>query len=472
MRVSTFGNFVLVFCIAAAFGSVIFVSVSWVFITVAVAGVFIYVRLRFIYELDHTSLEVERTVLDKMVFAGEPITVKVQVINRNPSPVFGIIEDLIPEDAEVASGLNKVTTVLKPRTIESFTYTLKLARRGPNEFRGLSIHRADPFGLFEEEQVFGKRSSVNAHAKKESFDTARRMAGKEHFEYSGVSRAPAAILREQEFNGIREYAPGDRARDIYWKGLAKTGRLMTKTYTKEGSLTTTIFLDCARSMRLANGGISKLDHAVELSMQLSSVLISSYHPTGIAIFDEMSVVNEAKPALGRYQFQTIVRVLRDTPPSIRSSGEGAHAPLAQVASPTTSARASEGGGFLSAVSKIRGGKETGLEGRVKSLISKGKNQQQLFVVISDLGSSRNAVLASARLAQRSKNRMLVIHTYDDWYMKTGGVLDVAKLEQMYGNLSGHMRLEAGLRRAGASYMRIGPADTASRIVRSVRRGLV
>ena len=472
MKVSTFGSLVLVFCVAAAFGGVVFTSVSWIFVAVAIAGVFVYARLRFIHDLDHTNLEVERSVLDKMVFAGEPMTVKVQIINRNPDPVLGVVEDLIPEDSEVASGTNRISTVLKPRTMESFTYTLKLPRRGPNQFRGLKIERTDPFGLFEEQQVFGEGSSVNAHAKKESFDTARKMAGREHFEYSGVSKAPAAILREQEFNGIRDYVPGDRARDIYWKGLAKTGRLMTKTYTKEGSLRTTIFLDCTRSMRLANGTISKLDHAVELSMQLSSVLISSYHPTGLSMFDEMNVISEASPALGRHQFQTIVRVLRNAPPSIRSSGEGASPTMAQVTTPVA-ARPREEGGFLSVVSRIRGGgKEPGLEGTVKDLISKGRNQQQLFVVISDLGSSRNAILTSAKLAQRSKNRMLVIHTYDDWYMKTGSPLDASKLEQMYGSLTAIMRMEAGLRRAGASYMRVGPADTASRIVRSIRRGLV
>lgn len=470
MKVSAFGSLVLVFCVVAAFGGIVFASVSWVLVTIAVASVFVYARLRFIHELDHTSLEVERTVLDKMVFAGAPVSVKVQIINRNPDPVLGVVEDLIPEDAEVASGTNKVATALKPRTIESFTYSLKLARRGPNQFRGLKIERADPFGLFEEEQVFGEGFSVNAHAKKESYDTARKMAGREHFEYSGVSKAPAAILREQEFNGIRDYVPGDRARDIYWKGLAKTGQLMTKTYTKEGSLRTTIFLDCTRSMRLANELVSKLDHAVELSMQLSSVLISSYHPTGLSMFDEMSIINETSPALGRHQFQTIVQVLRNAPPSIRTSGEGAHASAANVETPVGT-RVREDERFLSAVSRILG-RESGLESTVKELIAKGRNQQQLFVVISDLGSSRNAVLTSAKLAQRSKNRMLVIHTYDDWYMKAGGPLDAAKLEQMYGNLSGFMRVEAGLRRAGASYMRVGPADTASRIVRSIRRGLV
>ena len=474
MRVSKFGNLVLVFCIAAAFSSILFANVSWAFAMIAVASLFVYARLRFVHELDHTNLEIERTLLEKMVFAEQPISVQVRIVNRNPTPVFGTVEDSIPEGAEVVSGTNRVATVLKPRTIESFTYSLKLARRGPNDFKGLRIERTDPFGLFEQEQVFAEGFTINAHAKKGSFDTARRIAGREHFEYAGVSRAPAAILREQEFSGIRDYVPGDRARDIYWKGLAKTGRLMTKTYTKEGSLRTTILLDCARSMRLADGTTSKLDHAVELSMQLSSVLISSYHPTGLSMFDEMNVISKTPPALGRHQFETIVRALRHAPPSIHSAGEAAQIPQAQIPiSVKMSAKPDERDKFLTAVAKIMsGGRELGLEGTVKELIAKCRNQQQLFVVISDLGSSRNAVLTATRLAQRSKNRMLVIHTYDDWYMKTGSPLDATMLEQMYGNLSGFMKVEAALRRAGASYMRVGPADTASRIVRSIRRGLV
>ncbi len=472
MRVSVFGNLVLVFCIASAFASIIFTNISWVIVTVSVSSVFLYARMRFVYELDNTSLEVERTVLDKMVFAGEPTAVKVQITNRNPTSIFGTVEDLLPEDAQIAAGSNRVTTVLRPRTIETFTYSLKLPRRGPNQFKGLKILRADPFGLFEEDQVFGEGSSVNAHTKKKSFDTARRIAGREHFEYSGVSRAPAAILREQEFDGIRDYAPGDRARDIYWKGYSKTQTLMTKTYTKEGSLRTTIFLDCARSMRLADGGVSKLDHAVELSMQLSSVLISSYHPTGIAMFDEMSIISKTSPALGRNQFQAIVRALRQAPPAIRAAGESAPMSAAPVPSGARIQSGRDAGGFVSTVAKVRGGKDLGLEGTVRSLIAAGRNQQQLFVVISDLGSSRNAVLNVAKLAQRSKNRMLVIHTYDDWYTTTEHALDAQKLEQMYVNMSGFMKVEAGFRSAGASYMRVGPADTASRIVRSIRRGLV
>jgi hypothetical protein len=43
-------------------------------------------------------------------------------------------------------------------------------------------------------------------------------------------------------------------------------------------------------------------------------------------------------------------------------------------------------------------------------------------------------------------------------------------ERLYGDLSDSLKIEATFRGMGVSYIRIGPADTASRIVRAIRRG--
>lgn len=474
MRVSPLGNLLLVFCIAMALASVLFMSLSWAVVVVALASIFAYARLQFTSELRGTKLEVERSVLEKMIFAQEPVTVKVEIVNKTATNIYGTLEDILPDGSEVASGMNKFAATLRPRTIESFTYSLMFGKRGPHKIGGLKIERTDSLGLFVEDQTFGQPTLVNAHTKKHSFDTARRIAGKEHLEYSGPSRTPAAVIREQEFSGIRDYIPGDRARDIFWKALPKTGRLMTKTYVKETSLRTMIFLDCTRSMRRVEGGASKMDHAVDLSMQISNVLISSYHPTGIAIYDETSVMEITPPGLGRHKFEDIVRVLRHVPPSLESkdvpSEEGA--PIMSPIRSATSGNSLDSSGFFSAVAKIRGkGKDLGVDSAVRRLITHSKGQEQLFIVVTDLGSSRDAVLTAAKLCQQSGNRLLVIHTHDDWYRQSAELLDATQVERMYENLSGYMKVEASLKGTGASYLRVGPADTASRIVRNIRRGL-
>ncbi len=474
MRASPLGNLLLVFCIAMAFASVLFMSLSWAIVVVALASMFAYARLQFASDLRATKLDVERTVLEKMIFAREPVTVKVEMVNKTATNIYGTIEDMLPEGSEVASGVNKFAATLRPRTVESFTYSLRFGKRGPHKVGGLRIERTDPLGLFMEEQIFGQPTLVTAHTKKKSFDTARRIAGKEHLEYTGASKTPAAVIREQEFSGIREYIPGDRARDIFWKALPKTNRLMTKTYVKESSLRTMIFLDCTRSMRRMEGGESKMDHAVDLSMQISNVLISSYHPTGVAIYDENSVMELTPPGLGRRKFEDIVRVLRHAPPSLESKEvpSEAGAPIMNPTPSATPSNSPDSSGFFSAVANIRGkGKDLGIDGAIKRLITRSKGQQQLFIVVTDLGSSRNAILASAKLCQQSGNRLLVIHTHDDWYRQSAEVLDAAQVERMYENLSGYMKVEASLKVTGASYLRVGPADTASRIVRNIRRGL-
>ena len=91
-------------------------------------------------------------------------------------------------------------------------------------------------------------------------------------------------------------------------------------------------------------------------------------------------------------------------------------------------------------------------------------------MITDLVSSRNAVVAGASICQNAGHKMLVIHTYDDWYREPSKELDMPVIESLYDNLNESIKTEAGLRGLGVSYIRIGPADTAHRIVRAIRRG--
>ncbi len=478
MRVSPLGNLILIFCVSTALAGVLFLNLSWIVVTMATVGLFLYTMTKFASEIKSTDLSVERTVLDQMVFAKEPIAVKVNITNKDVHPVHGTIEDLIPEGAELVSGSNTMTVVLRPRTVESFSYTLKLGGRGEHKLGSMRVERVDLLGLFVEEQLVGETTSVNAHTKKDTFEAARRIGLREHFEFAGVSRMPAIVLRQQEFDSIREYVPGDKARDILWKAYPKYGKLLTKTYIKEGSLQTLILMDCGRSMRITGGGASKIDHAVDLSMQLSNVLIGNYHPTGIAMFDEVAVLDKADPSLGKHQFENIVKLLRKAPETIKPAPgkEGISGTPARVSASSSLSRAiskENGAGFLTAVSSMKRqrSKGTGVDGIIKNVVARGKGQERLFIVISDLVSCRDGVIAGARICQRTGNRMLVIHTYDGWYQRDSPPTSVDEAEGMYESVVDSRRIEAALKSLNASYLRIGPADTAPRIVRSVRRGM-
>jgi uncharacterized protein (DUF58 family) len=473
------GTSLLSISIVFAFVSVLFSNISFAVMSVAFAASYIYAYLKFVYELERTNLKIERKILDEMSFAGQPISITVEVLNADPMAVRGTFEDMIPDDCVLANGLNKTSMTLPAKSILKLSYSMIPQKRGVHRILGMKIERTDAYGLFNEDQIVEQASELSVHTEKGSFDAARKMAGREHLEFSGMGRNPAIVLREFEFDGIREYVPGDRARDIHWKLFPKLGKLMTKTYRKEGAIHTTIFVDCGRSMRLKSAKVAKINHALDMSMQLSNVLISSFHPAGVATFDEMKVTGKIPPSLGRHQFDKIVKMLRDVPGTIEDTGppsvmkESTSAVF--KAKPVRPRRGEQGTGLLSALSKLspagaRSKLGIGLEGGIKEVIARSRGQEQLFIVISDLISSRNAVLAGATICQSTGHRMLVIHTFDDWYRSPSETLDMPEMERLYDNLNDSIKTEAALRGLKSSYIRIGPADTASRIVRAIRRG--
>jgi len=185
------------------------------------------------------------------------------------------------------------------------------------------------------------------------------------------------------------------------------------------------------------------------------------------------------PTLARHHFDEIVKVLREAPGSLTSNHAASGNQISKVAATPgvtqlTSNYTKEGGDFLSAVQQLRAdgkARGIGLERAMRGIIARRKGQEILFIIVSDLGSSRDAVLTAAKLAEKTGDQMLVIHTYGDWYSALGKSVDVAETERLYGTMAECLKVEGRLRGLGSSYLRIGPADTAAYIIRSVRRGL-
>jgi uncharacterized protein (DUF58 family) len=478
LQTSPLGTGFLIVCVAFALAGFLFMSLTWMVLCAALATVFIYARSRFVWELSRSNIRITHKVLDEMAFADEPVSVSVEIVNGDPATLHAVLEAVLPESATLGSGRNKVTATVPARSVASFTYSFVPRKRGVHAVGAVSIQRTDALGIFTHAEVVGENKPLSVHTRRDSFDTAKKTAGREHFEYAGMSRTPAVVLREFEFDGLREHVPGDRSRDIHWKSLSKTGKLMTKTYKKEGTLKTMIFVDCSRSMRLNDGGMAKIDHAVDLTLQLSNVLLSSYHPAGVALYDELTVSGEVEPSLGRHQFEKIIRSLRKMPDAVATGHPTTSAETSVAPAPSVSAKANssdEGDAFLKAVKAMKGSKKKGtmgLEDAVQHVITHSRGQELLFIVVSDLWSSRNAVLASAKICKRTGNRLLVIQTYTDWYASPRSALDASEGEKLYGSIGEGIKAEAMLRGSGASFIRIGPADTTARIVRTIRRGVM
>ncbi|MBU1158517.1 MAG: DUF58 domain-containing protein [Candidatus Thermoplasmatota archaeon] len=474
---------IVLFVSAAVFAlaGILFPSLPFALMCPVLLGVLIYARSKFMGEVQETELIVNRSTHDEVPFAGQPIALSVEILNAGPAPIRCVLEDVIPEDCEVAAGSNRYSGLIPARSQTTISYTLVPHKRKVYTFEGLRLEMRDEYGLFSHTSSVEDGTKIAVHTSKRSLQAARRIAGREHLEHSGKSRHLAAVMHDLEFDRLRDYLPGDRPRDIDWKLLSRLDKLFTKVYTKEGAIQTMIFVDCSRSMRTAGSGITKLDHSVDLCLQLSRVLLSSHHAAGVALIDEVTVIDQLRPSLIRHQFERIIQMLRNAPSTVPGNVHEsidtqpmADAPDGLTANGNTE-EAAQMEKFLSAVRDIgvrtsKRSKGVGLDEVIWKLLTGAKDQKQMIIVISDLISSRDAVLASAKLCQKKGSQMLVLHIYDDWYERSETPLEVGEAERMYGNLLNYLDVEVKLRKMGASYVKVGPADATASIVRTIRWG--
>ncbi len=104
-------------------------------------------------------------------------------------------------------------------------------KRGVLHFEGITIGRADPFGLF--------RSFSNVAARENLLVLPRRYAlpplalpGSRKYQVGGVNLA-SSVGDSEEFIGLRDYRPGDPLQRVHWKSYARVGRPVVKEYQDE-----------------------------------------------------------------------------------------------------------------------------------------------------------------------------------------------------------------------------------------------
>jgi uncharacterized protein (DUF58 family) len=114
-------------------------------------------------------------------------------------------------------------------------------RRGILRFKGVTIARSDPLGLF--------RSFVKISAPETVLILPKRyplppiaLPGALRYQEGGVALA-ASVGRSEEFVALREYRHGDPMRHIHWRSWAKVGKPIVKEFADEFFVRHALVLD-------------------------------------------------------------------------------------------------------------------------------------------------------------------------------------------------------------------------------------
>lgn len=155
----------------------------------------------------------------KPVFAGEEAHFTLSVRNATRWPKLDLWV-ILQKEQRFTLEAGESTTLLLPVTSH---------QRGKQAMGTVTLFSAYPFGLFRAWSPLRFQSHVLVYPKPSSTLLAlpdRMGAVKEGLQFLEQSG-------QEDFNGLRDYQPGDSLRHIHWKAYAKAQGLMSRLYANE-----------------------------------------------------------------------------------------------------------------------------------------------------------------------------------------------------------------------------------------------
>jgi len=114
--------------------------------------------------------------------------------------------------------------------------------------------------------------------------------------------------RGLEFEGYKEYTPGDDATLIDWKSSKKANKLLIKELEEERDLTLFFLIDVSSTMACSSIKKLKSEYAAEFVASLSYTTLDAGDSVGIGMFSDQ-IIKRMPPARSRHQFYAILKTL-------------------------------------------------------------------------------------------------------------------------------------------------------------------
>ena len=217
----------------------------------------------------------------------------VRVRERFPEPLGGA--SVPPRELELRPGVTRedvaVTPVARGRGAGG---AIALRRRGPLglAWRQLRLDRPWVATVFPRLRGAALRA-MPAQAQR------RREAGLRNIRRPGEGR---------QFEGLREWVPGDDTRIIDWKATARRGKPIARQYEDERRQQVLLVLDAGRLLTAEADGVPRLEHAIEAALQLAHAAVDHDDNVGILVFAD-TVQAFAAPARGRRGLRAVLTAL-------------------------------------------------------------------------------------------------------------------------------------------------------------------
>ena len=238
------------------------------------------------------------------VFPGEPVSMTVHIQNHKPLPLTWLrFDDRLPlaplEAGETGNIIGETHGKYNLQNVLAIggnayarrTFTLTFPRRGFYTLGPVTYRSGDIFTLFTIERQYDDTRRIVVFPRIWPLEELGFPA-KEPFGELNVQRSLFTDpIRTQ---GIRDYHPRDRFRDVHWKASARRGSLQTKVYDPSTGMTLVVFLNVA-TMRRHWMGFSpeQLERAISVAGSIANY--GAEQKWGIGLYVNGSVPRSDQP---------------------------------------------------------------------------------------------------------------------------------------------------------------------------------
>ena len=435
-------------------------------ITASILLIFlIYTKLNFNEMIG--NIFVKREIFEKQIFVNHLVNVTTKI--KNHGGIFNIkVTDPLPENTSLTRGSNQINRMIDEDEEISIDYQIKFNSRGKQEFKDIKIEISDSLNLYKLEISKPTENILWVHSDPEEIKKAKRISQRENIEIDTPSFTGLEFIDEME--GIREFQPGDKLKDIEWKATSRLQKIMTKLFEKKELLDTIVLIDCSYSMRTAIKDKSKIDHATSLAVSLTKILQSIRHPTGLVAFDEYKIIKNI-PATNNHS--KIFEGLTDLPSKIKTKDfkikETLENEEIKKEIPINQQR------FISTVFPfLAKGKRrvnhsfqaSGIYESLRFLIMDNKTKH--IIIFTDLETNVQSLFRAITIAHSKKYTIWLLTSFTPYYNIDKGKIDSSQLEEIYKLRTLREKTLQKLRKLNIEIVELTPSMESVKVIEQVR----
>ena len=138
----------------------------------AIILLLVYNKLGIRNTIQALDIEMERTILEKILFADKPFNITLKI--KSSSGIAHLeLEDKIPRGCSVHEGTNRYSTLMEPDKEYKFKYSVSATERGKYTFEGLRVTVKDKSKLFRYSMDRALISDIRVHSGIDTIKKAR-----------------------------------------------------------------------------------------------------------------------------------------------------------------------------------------------------------------------------------------------------------------------------------------------------------